>query len=517
MRGWWWVVALCAACGGSDPGPMPALLQPPAPLVLSPDDQCRPGSNATHWGLEGDPFEVEVACSLPLQLDPSAFELPELPPGASWNPGSGRLLWRPSLDQAGIWHVPVLVPSLGERGYLHLGVVERWGADGNVAIRHPEGYAEEYGLPVVHLSIDGGLSEAYAPATLTYRGRRYPIELKYRGNTSLAYPKQSFTVKLDKDDPLVEPHFAGGFVRRKFVLTSNFDDASYIRQRLVYDLWNELDPEHVPVKTFSAVVYLKGHPWGLYTLGDHIDKHLLEPNGIAKSANIYKAVRAHSDFRMELRDGRPKHYLAYGIDKKEGWPKPGEPGAFEDLEKFITTVARAPDDELRAWLTRHVRLEDYVDWWALAVFGLTTDSVHKNVYFIHDPIRGPWRCVPWDFNASFGQDHAVNRLGATMDTEFGVENELFRRLLNDPSFGARARLGEALDGPLSLERVNARIDTYVEETAAGARRDWARWGASHRAYFGQPNADYDAEIAYLRTWVEQRWHVLRARYPTPTR
>lgn len=515
MRGWWCLVVLCAACGGADAGPMPALLQPPAPIVLSPDDQCRPGSSATHWVLEGDPLELDVGCSLPHTLDSTAFTLPELPPGAGWDPSTGKLVWRPALDQAGIWHVPVVVLSLGERGYLHIGVVERWGASGNVLIRHPEGYAEEYGLPVVHLSIDGGLSETYAPATLTYRGRRHAIELKYRGNSSLAYPKQSFTVKLDKDDPLVEPHFAGGFVRRKFVLTSNFDDASYIRQRLVYDLWNDLDPAHVPVKTFSAVVYLKGHPWGLYTLGDHIDKHLLEPNGIAKSANIYKAVRAHSNFRLEQVDGRPKHYLTYGIDKKEGWPKPGEPGAFEDIETFITTVARAPDDELRTWLTTQVRLEDYVDWWALAVFGLTMDSVHKNVYFINDPIRGPWRCVPWDFNASFGQDYAVNRLDAASDTEFVAENELFRRLLNDPAFGARARLGEALGGPLALERVNARIDAYVAETAKGARRDWARWGASHREYFDAPDASYDSEIVYLRQWVERRWHVLRARYPAP--
>lgn len=52
------------------------------------------------------------------------------------------------------------------------------------------------------------------------------------------------------------------------ILTSTFDDTSYVRQKLVYDLWKamaEFQNEHrLTPATFFAVVYINGVYQGLY-------------------------------------------------------------------------------------------------------------------------------------------------------------------------------------------------------------------------------------------------------------
>src|SRR6185503_8108549 len=111
----------------------------------------------------------------------------------------------------------------------------------------------------------------YTPAIITFRGHRFTGEAKYRGGASLGYPKLSFTLKFADDDLFSEP--GSGFVdRRKVVLTSTFDDNSYVRQRMAFELWNRLDPEHLQIRQASAVVFVNGEYRGLYALTDHVDR-----------------------------------------------------------------------------------------------------------------------------------------------------------------------------------------------------------------------------------------------------
>lgn len=516
--GWCALGALLVAAGcGADDDSLPSLLRPPDLPSPPLNERCRPAGGDPVWSVEGEPLSVPVSCALGLALPPDAFELPDLPPGADWDASTGVLTWRPALDQAGLWHVPVYVPSLGESGVLRLGIVDAWSSPHNRPPRWPVGYPEEFGLPVIHLSFSQALGGQAVPARLTHRGRQYEVRLKYRGNQSLEYPKKNFTVKLDPSDPLTEPGVAGGFTRPKLVLTGNFDDASHVRQRLAYELWNRLDPAHVQVRTFPAVVYLNGYYWGLYLVGDHIDDHLLVTNRISREANIYKAIWTVANFRLIKPGGQPKLVSWSGLEKKEGKPKAGEPGAFDDLDALIRFVDTSSDDDFRRTLPHLVRMNDAAHWWMHAMFGLTVDSIHKNVYLLHDPRVGPWRFVPWDFNASFGQDWKLERLPPDSANSFTDENRLFERMLNEPSFLLPQRLSRELDASFAPSEVLGLIDTWTPHIEASARRDDDRWSEARRRFYAQPSPlPWDEDLAYVREWIEHRHTYLRTRYrPIP--
>jgi spore coat protein H len=509
----WFLVGLLAACGGGGGGSGD---DDPGDSGDS-DDQaddgadgeliCDPRAGGPYWLTEGETVTVQAECATGLTGEPLAIE--PLPAGAEWDAATATLTWTPGLDQGAVYELDVT--GAGEVGTVKIGVADRWDDPDNQPVDATT-YTEEYGLPVFHLTAAPDLNpDDYTPATIVYRGHSYAAaEAKNRGASSLDYPKRSFTLKFSKEDKFGDEPI--GFTgKRKVVLNTTFDDNSYLRQRLVFELWNRLDPDHIQVRHYSAVLFLDGQYQGIYEVLDHIDEYLMEDHGYRQEGNLYKAVTHDANFRLEDNDGAPKVNLYAGYEKKEGIPAEGEPGAFEDLEALVTWVATSSDEEFLADLDQHVDRRDFEDWWMLVSLVEADDSAGKNSYLYHDPqTTAPFRAVPWDFNNSFGQDWETFR--QTPDAhpdDYTSPNEVFERLLADPatSEAMHARYQQALAGVWNVDEVLAFFDGWIDEIDAAARRDEGRWGAEYAAYWsGRTDlTTYEQEVEYIRGWIRDRW------------
>ena len=66
-------------------------------------------------------------------------------------------------------------------------------------------------------------------------------------------------------------------------------------------------------------------------------------------------------------------------------------------------------------------LNAFADWFVFTSALRADDSAGKNSYLYHDPRPAApdprWRYVPWDFNASFGQDWRARPTAADRDPE----------------------------------------------------------------------------------------------------
>jgi hypothetical protein len=474
--------------------------------------RCEPSGGGPHWLLEGETVTFTVSCATGLALPDDAFVVGPLPEGAAYDPALREVTFSPGLDQAAVYEVEIFVAQTSEATRVKIGVADAWADPSNVPVVDPAHYPEEYGLPVLFLSPRPG-TEEYAPSTVIYRGHTYAAEAKLRGAASLGYPKNSYTLKFPKEDKFDEPEEAGGFEdRRKVVLISTFDDNSYIRQRLAYDLWNRLDPGHIQIKTYSAVVYLDGEYWGLYTVSDHVDGYLMEDHGYSQDGNLYKAIDHDANFAATRNDGAPKGTLHDGFEKKEGLPLEGEPGAFADLEELVSFVATSDQATFLSQIGSRIDRRDYENWWIYVTFIMADDSAGKNSYHYHDPVAGgPFRYAPWDFNASFGQTWQTEREPAAMHVDYLGMNLLFERFLGEPSIGdpLRARYGEVLHGAYDDAAIQAIVDGYVQRIDVSARRDEVRWGEAYRSYDGWSwrgdFTTYEQEIAYVKAWLSERW------------
>ncbi|RKG71547.1 hypothetical protein D7V80_01480 [Corallococcus sp. CA054B] len=497
---------------------------------------CAPTAGDTRWVLEGESFTAQVTCATGLKEAGLRFGVKNLPAGATFDESTATLRWTPAMNQGAVWMLTLEERTTGETGTLKVGVANNDNAPGKVDIVDPVAYTEEYGLPVVHLFFgkDGLTSGGYRPAEVVYRGHRYTIEAKFRGATSSVFPKRSMTFKFAEDDLFSEPVFGDGFKdRKRVVLITTFNDNSYLRSRLAFDLWHRLSPNAVRIRTFSVVVYANNKYRGLYTAADHADKRLMEWNGIDDDSDLFKADTADANFSRLKRNGQTKEYLHFGFEKSEGTP----PGNFSTLHDFVAWVADSSNDRFRQEFGTKLKARDYEDWWIFNTLIQGNDSQAKNAYHAYDPkAGGPWRYIPWDLDASFGQNYDTTRTSATARPTYASDNLLFKRMLAEPGIAGpmRERYRQALKNEVSEAAVQAMIDGYVRELGPNAQRDEARWATEYRNFAKPPtgNEEYETgygnfpewhlrqdfkthaeEVEYIRQWVHKRWGAFQSQLP----
>jgi hypothetical protein len=527
-------MASCLGCGGGDAGDEQLLdgsreggdtgdADDTGVVLLDLPEQelCSPAAGGPHWLLELETLTFTVSCASGLELDGADFSFADLPTGAVYDPGSASFEWTPGLAQADVYELEILVDSLDESGTVKIGVADRFDDPANIPVVDPTTYTEEYGLPVLHLDNSPGLNnEFYSPATVIYRGHVYTAESKLRGASSLGYPKNNYTLKFTKEDKFSDPQVIDGFLeKRKLVLTTTFDDNTYIRQRLSFELWNRLDPGHIQVQAYNAVVFLDGEYWGLYMIGDHIDGYLMEDHGLFQDGNLFKARTHDANFRLVDYEGDPKGSPHQGLTKSEGFPLDGEPGAFDDLDELVNFVATATSADFLAELDSRIDQRDYENWWIFVTAISGGDSAGKNSYHYHDPAGGPWRYVPWDFNYSFGQDWRTIRVGSDEDPEsYQWANEFFVRFLGEPTIGPglRTRYMQVMQNQYALQGILDTVDAWEVENLRSALRDERKWGDAYLNYSSWNGRsdflDHMGEMDYLRTWITDRWSYLASLY-----
>ncbi|MBI3186097.1 MAG: CotH kinase family protein [Myxococcales bacterium] len=492
-------------------------VEPSLPPLLPGSGLCQPTGGGALWLIELEPLSVKLSCATGYQAPGLAFTASPLPKGARLDAATFTLEWTPGLDQAGVYELEIVESTTGEKGRLKLGVADRWQSQGNLPIADPSGYSEEMGLPVLHLFHSAPLSrDRYGPATVVYRGHTYQAEAKVRGATSLSFPKKSYTLKFPDTDEFED--LSVGFSRRdKLVLITPFNDNSYLRHRLAFELWSRMDPTHIRLRTFSVVVFVNGQYWGLYTAADHVDSDLMKRHGLWKEGNLFKSINSDANFSLLARDGTPKDPLHQGFEKKSGLPEDGSEGAYDDLDGLTRFVASSSPEGFRSGLPTRVRQSEYEDWWILITLLVATDSGGKNAYHFHDPRGGLFRYLPWDLDAALGQSWNTTRTSPTARLTFYGYNEMFKRMMADPLMAGpiRARYRQLMQGPLSAQEVLSLLDRYAQEVRAAALRDEEKWSARYRTYSlwsGRTDfTSFEEELEYMRNWVRARWNSLEAR------
>jgi len=479
---------------------------------------CVPNAEGPYWLVEGESVSFQVRCSTGVMEPSWRFEVEALPPGASFDPATGVFTWTPAMDQAATYLLTVREVVTGEMGRVKVGVADRFDSHKNAPLQDPARYQEEFGLPVMHLLYEGKLGGEYSPARVVYRGHTFQIEAKYRGATSMDFPKRSYTLKFADADEFKDPAVIDGN-RDKLALVTSFNDNSYVRPRLAFKLWQRMDPENIGPETFPVVLFVNNRYWGLYTAADLVDSDLMKRHGLDKDGHLFKSFHADANFSNFTQDGVEKWALWQGYEKKEGFPEEGQRGAMNPIADLTGFVVSARPEAFRNEFSQWMRLRSYENWWIFNTLILGTDSAAKNAYHYQPPGGGPFRYIPWDLDASFGQGWDTQRTSAGWRPDFRERNNLFRRMLEEPLLinPIRERYRQVLRTTLPKEEVLSLYDALQAEVRLAAPRDELRWGAAYRSFerwkTRKDFLTYEEEAAYVRKWLDLRWDALLEQLP----
>lgn len=469
-------------------------------------NSCTPTvSDNLIFAEEGDTVSFTVRCEG--GEDPSVIEVLGLPSGASFQ--DGQFTWATGLADGGVYSLLFSAPGQGgppRTAPAELQVADAWDASGNKKVA-PALYTFEYGLPVLHIDAAGSIGSDYVSAEFTFQGQSHSGDIQLRGAASSYYPKVGYQIRLPDTDQLDLDEWGMGN-KRRLVLLTTFDDNSYVRQALCYAAWAEMakhagdEDNRITPRTFFIVLFLEGEYHGLYLAIDRVDDEFLEQLGFDRSSSVYKAYNHDANFYSTNASGGNKSTWHDGYELKEGdsWT------ALNELVKFSATSSDQDFvDQAADWIEE----DQFIDWYLFVRFASAGDSGGKNSYIVQDPSSGQFRYAPWDFNQSWGQDWRTLRLDSNIDEDFRWTNGIFAHYQDAAADRLQARWDELLaTGPFREEWLRDQVDTMTAQIEPSARRDWDKWEDQYRSYGGwywrTDFQDYDGELDYVYTWIEER-------------
>jgi hypothetical protein len=389
------------------------------------------------------------------------------------------------------------------------------------------------GMPIVQLSTFNTINETdYVGGAITVtdpdsaaHGSSFfvssNITIKYRGATSLGYPKKQFAVKLqDASGSSQDIPMLGLREDNNWILDAMYADQARMRNRLCTDIWNSYnnvpyiadEPDaHNGTRGYFVEVFMNNSYLGLFCMTEKLDRKQLKAKkkgGFVYKADTWTTATLFSgvgdtpyDNSLEDWNGWESSYPDAGDDVAMDW------SYIYNLVNFVSTSS---DEDFVANVSANLNLANMADYLILLNVIAGDDNQGKNTFMSVYNVNKSTQFFysPWDMDATFGRDYTAT-LSENASTLYGVsggnvENNIYVRLLtlNPSSFRetVKARWNELKSSQLSKATINARIEAYrdlIINTKA-MDREMAMWGS----------LDIASETAYMESWYSNRFDFL---------
>jgi hypothetical protein len=355
----------------------------------------------------------------------------------------------------------------------------------------------------------------YIPATVVFDGETFTnIGLRLKGNSSLVNSWRTGTDKLPfrlnadgLEDEIPDSRDQTFFGFPNLNLTNNSQDASFLRAKVVADLFREAD---VPAaRTAFVRVFMdrgQGTQYiGLYTLVEIPDEPMLRAQFGSDTGNLYKPNGTGARFTVFMTDSFPKKTN----QRDEDWT---------DVQDVIAVLneSRANAAVWRTRLEARFAVSSFLRWLALNTIVGNTDTYggfSPHNYWVYGSPRHRDRLffIPWDHDLALNGGGVGGTPGTGLDLfhdRINASWPLIRYLLDDPVYRAayRGYLEEFLGGVFEPSRLSARLQAEHARIApyvVGA--DGERPGST---FVGSP-AEFNQALTSLMTYVQTRVATVR--------
>lgn len=283
----------------------------------------------------------------------------------------------------------------------------------------------------------------FVPAEVFYDDKQwYRVGIRFKGNSSLQSSWQQgilkLSFKLDFDEfedeyPQIDNQRFFGF--KKFSLKNNFDDPSFIREKVAADVFSNagLAVSHTAFYTLYIDSGNGPEYFGLYTLVEEVDGTVLDTQFSSDDGNLYKPEDDGATFAKD--SFNEENFEKKTNEDDEDW---------SDIEALFTalhddTATSAP----QTWRTNLEAVFD-VDVFLqyLAVNGAiqnwdTYGVMPHNYYLYNNPETSKLTWIPWDNNEAL----QTGKMGGALALDFSnldtAQWPLIAKIYADDEYRAR--------------------------------------------------------------------------------
>lgn len=295
--------------------------------------------------------------------------------------------------------------------------------------------------------------EAYTSCTVKIDGEEFrQVGLRAKGNNSLRLTEEyglcRYSLKLEFD------HFTAGgnyYGLDKFSLDASFQDNSYLKTYMVYDMMTFLK---VPAPLCSYVwVTVNGEDWGLFLAVEEPEEAFARRNFGLDHGQLYKP-----DYRS-LNAENADVALRYIDDDPRSYPNIFENAKFKPSEAEQKRLIEA----LRVLSTgedleKAIQVDEVLRYFTVQVFVMNWDSYIGHTghnYFLYEE-DGLLSILPWDYNLAFGT-YALGMTDPIRDP-----NVLINYPINTPAEGEIMRNRPLYHNLMKQDAYFARYHEYFD-------------------------------------------------------
>jgi hypothetical protein len=371
----------------------------------------------------------------------------------------------------------------------------------------------------------GGRAALAGPAAMSARAG-----VRYRGNSSLAFPQKSFAFEtrqggadVDQDRTVLKLPPDSDYA----LVAPSYIDRSLVRTAVGFTLGNESGQYTPRVRMVEAFVVQTGATApvtmrdyvGVFALVEKIKrgKNRVPVEELPATATTPPAVTGGYIFRI---DHEQRHFMAGGLwfgfvypdwetDLQMPARAPQRTFLQTHLQQFLDAVAR-PDfrhPTTGKHYNEYIDVPSFIDFNLLNALVKNVDAFRFSTYF-HKPRDRPVKAGPlWDIDRSSGSPYDDG--GRTISPQEWARGDaanpltygFWGRLFADPTFkSAHARRWAELSrGPWAVARIHAHIDRFAAEVREPQRRHFTRWPE-----MPPMGGNHDNEIKILKDWFAAR-------------
>ena len=345
--------------------------------------------------------------------------------------------------------------------------------------------------------LDNPLDEEYHETAITFNGVTLDsVAIRTKGGSSLRNVANSssdrYSFKVDINEYVSGQKFFG---LKKFTLQNSFNDPSYMREVIAYELMDEMGvptPEHAYVN-----FYVNGELFGLYLMVEAVDGEFIEKHFANSNGDLYKPDGTGSDL-LWLGDDI-QSYTDINLQTNEDTTDNGA---------FINFVESLDKGETSA-----IDIDTLLRYMSVSTSLSNLDSYHGPLahnYYIYDD-DGVFSILPWDFNESFGT-FAMDCNGVDVRELYidePVSGALSERPLIANVFAEQSNLDtyhsyltQLINGSLSSDTFNARVNEIADLIREHVQNDPTSFYGS--TYFEQNLTSTTGQFYGLTSFMQYR-------------
>ncbi|WP_341219393.1 CotH kinase family protein [uncultured Pseudoalteromonas sp.] len=345
--------------------------------------------------------------------------------------------------------------------------------------------------------LDNPLDEEYHETAITFNGVTLDsVAIRTKGGSSLRSVANSssdrYSFKVDINEYVSGQKFFG---LKKFTLQNSFNDPSYMREVIAYELMDEMGvptPEHAYVN-----FYVNGELFGLYLMVEAVDGEFIEKHFANSNGDLYKPDGTGSDL-LWLGDDI-QSYTDINLQTNEDTTDNGA---------FINFVESLDKGETSA-----IDIDTLLRYMSVSTSLSNLDSYHGPLahnYYIYDD-DGVFSILPWDFNESFGT-FAMDCNGVDVRELYidePVSGALSERPLIANVFAEQSNLDtyhsyltQLINGSLSSNTFNARVNKIADLIREHVQKDPTSFYGS--TYFEQNLTSTTGQFYGLTSFMQYR-------------